>query len=951
MRDEQDLYSVTLEAPGTGCLDSMPIGNGDIGASVWAEAGGDLLFYVSKTDAYDDNNRLLKLGRIRLRFSPNPFVPGLPFRQQLKMREGEIEIRATGLRIRLWVDANRPTIWVEAHAGQPVAVEAVVEIWREEERTLAPDEHTHSDAWRPLTQYPDRVLDAPGNCAVWCHRNEHSLWPATMKHQGLGALMADMTDPLQSCVFGAAMEGAGFVKNGSRALASPPGRDHVLRVHALTRQPATVEAWALELDGQVAEARAVSVAAAREAHRAWWRDFWNRSWIHVTESARTRRPAVAAIPLRIGADATGGRCFSGTIARARLWSHALSSRDITELTRRGKWSDPPECDGLVADWTFAAAEAGVCLNRAGGGLPARIVGEAAVIATDGGKALELNGKGFLEVADDPALCLAGGFTAELWLRADPIGFNGVRLMDKSNSAAGEGFCLDTYPWGTLRSLVRSERPVGERFPPCPRLHVVSALGTKLPTGQWTHVAATFDARDGAHRIYLNGVRVAEQSRAVDAGARGVSRGYAWQRYLMACGGRGNAWAKFNGSIFTLPWSPERHPDYRTWGGAQWFQNARLLYWPLLAAGDFEMLQPFFRTYREALALARQRTRLYYGHAGAFFSETMCFWGTYTDGDYGIDRTGRPDGFATNPYITYYWQGGIELSAMMLEHYAHTGDEDFLRETALPVIVEVMRFYAQHWPRDAKGKIRFAPAAALETWQKVVNPLPEIAGLQFVIGRLLALPETLTRAEDRQEWERLLVALPPLPVKEADGHAVLAAAAEILEEARNSENPELYAVFPYRLYGVGKPDLDVGRETLARRRIRFNYCWSQDPIQTAYLGLASQAREQVEERFAGWQHDLRVMLALWGCGNDETPDLDHGGGGQIALQAMLLQCEGRKMILFPAWPKEWDVEFKLHAPFQTTVEGVLRGGTLERLTVTPPERRRDLVKGGRACSCP
>ena len=30
---------------------------------------------------------------------------------------------------------------------------------------------------------------------------------------------------------------------------------------------------------------------------------------------------------------------------------------------------------------------------------------------------------------------------------------------------------------------------------------------------------------------------------------------------------------------------------------------------------------------------------------------------------------------------------------------------------------------------------------------------------------------------------------------------------------NSENPELYAIYPYRLYGLGKPDLDLARHTI------------------------------------------------------------------------------------------------------------------------------------------
>ena len=40
--------------------------------------------------------------------------------------------------------------------------------------------------------------------------------------------------------------------------------------------------------------------------------------------------------------------------------------------------------------------------------------------------------------------------------------------------------------------------------------------------------------------------------------------------------------------------------------------------------------------------------------------------------------------------------------------------------------------------------------------------------------------------------------------------------------------------------------------------------------------------------------------------------------------------------------DWDVEFKLHAPFQTIVEGKVRGGTLVDLIVTPESRRADVV---------
>lgn len=62
---------------------------------------------------------------------------------------------------------------------------------------------------------------------------------------------------------------------------------------------------------------------------------------------------------------------------------------------------------------------------------------------------------------------------------------------------------------------------------------------------------------------------------------------------------------------------------------------------------------------------------------------------------------------------------------------------------------------------------------------------------------------------------------------------------------------------------------------------------------------------------------------------------------MALQTMLMQCEGRRILLLPAWPADWDAEFKLHAPFRTTVQGRIRNGRIENLVVSPASRRRDV----------
>jgi hypothetical protein len=63
---------------------------------------------------------------------------------------------------------------------------------------------------------------------------------------------------------------------------------------------------------------------------------------------------------------------------------------------------------------------------------------------------------------------------------------------------------------------------------------------------------------------------------------------------------------------------------------------------------------------------------------------------------------------------------------------------------------------------------------------------------------------------------------------------------------------------------------------------------------------------------------------------------------ITLQNMLMQCDGKRIMLLPAWPADWTADFKLNAPYQTTVEGHVENGHISRLKVTPSSRKNDVT---------
>ena len=57
---------------------------------------------------------------------------------------------------------------------------------------------------------------------------------------------------------------------------------------------------------------------------------------------------------------------------------------------------------------------------------------------------------------------------------------------------------------------------------------------------------------------------------------------------------------------------------------------------------------------------------------------------------------------------------------------------------------------------------------------------------------------------------------------------------------------------------------------------------------------------------------------------------------------LMEPQGKKIVLFKSWPPEWDGNYRMQAPEDTTVELSIRSNKLVKLLVTPVSRRTDLV---------
>jgi hypothetical protein len=441
-----------------------------------------------------------------------------------------------------------------------------------------------------------------------------------------------------------------------------------------------------------------------------------------------------------------------------------------------------------------------------------------------------------------------------------------------------------------------------------------------------------------------------------ASAWQVGRNYQLMRYMLGCNAFGQFPTKFNGGLFTYDPSQTDTaysftPDFRNWGGGiHTAQNQRLVYFPMIKNGDFDLLKPQLDFYLRLLKNAELRSKIYWGHNGASFTEQLENFGLPNMAEYGTNRPPWFDkGVEYNAWLEYEWDTVLEFCLMMLEEERYT-QKDIA--SYLPFIESCLRFFDEHYQYRAKQRGRQAldgnkhlvlyPGSGAETYKMAYNATSTIAALKTVTERMLQLPAQYLDTTKRKYFEGLLQRIPPITFAEYNGQKTIAPA-KLWERVNNTETSQLYPIFPWGMYGIGKPDLDVAKNTYLldtfALKFRSHVGWKQDNIWAARLGLVDEAKRLTVLKL---QNSGRRFPAYFGPGYDWTPDHNWGGSGMIGLQEMLMQVDDRKIYLLPSWPKDWDVHFKLHAPYQTTVEAIVKEGKLEQLIVLPVEREKDII---------
>ena len=197
-------YNPVWNSQSNNSSESMPLGGGDIGLNVWVEKG-DLYCYFSRSGTFDEHNTLLKLGRVKITLTPNPFKDNEGFRQELVLKDGYIIIAQNNAKIKLWVDVFKPVIHIDLESKTSLKMTASYESWRYKNRdSKGKANNANSYKWAPqgdIVTFKDSI-SFENNGIKFYHKNrENTVFDVAVKQQKMESVKDQMLNPIGNLTF------------------------------------------------------------------------------------------------------------------------------------------------------------------------------------------------------------------------------------------------------------------------------------------------------------------------------------------------------------------------------------------------------------------------------------------------------------------------------------------------------------------------------------------------------------------------------------------------------------------------------------------------------------------------------------------------------------------------------------------------------------------------------
>lgn len=210
-------------------------------------------------------------------------------------------------------------------------------------------------------------------------------------------------------------------------------------------------------------------------------------------------------------------------------------------------------------------------------------------------------------------------------------------------------------------------------------------------------------------------------------------------------------------------------------------NQQETYWPLNAAGQHDLVTSYLNYRFNALPHGQKDARDAFGVDGAMVSDVADRRGYNSSGE-----------LANHTPVA-------QIAMEFWRQYQYTGDREFLKEQALPYILEAARFFESLFDREDDGLYHARSGTGYEGWIKLHDTITELAcGKVLFATALAALREAAVDEPRASHWQEILDHLAPLPTTEPNDCLVREGARWVLKRGHFKGQ----AAFSNRTFAAG-----------------------------------------------------------------------------------------------------------------------------------------------------
>ena len=267
---EIEKCNVSYHVLGRSDRSAMPIGNGELCASVWTNEDGEICFYMSRSDALTELDRTVKLGMVKAAFDPNPFVTGT-YCQTLDVADGYIVFRGEGANVTFCIPPNENDVLIQGNFREETTVKVSYINWRKNNNYLSGEFYTPNHC--TVFESPD-IVKRTDDGIIFYHKNGKTLIEETAEKQEVNVEV--LPDLLTGRIFGGCLRMQG-AKYGDKCAVIESAKEFVLQISTESIQGSETE-FSERLKKSE---RTPDISSSLDTCRNYWNQYWKNSYVIV----------------------------------------------------------------------------------------------------------------------------------------------------------------------------------------------------------------------------------------------------------------------------------------------------------------------------------------------------------------------------------------------------------------------------------------------------------------------------------------------------------------------------------------------------------------------------------------------------------------------------------------------------------------------------------------------